>query len=111
MKLSLQILTILLLIGNGLAAWILHNKPQDFIQKFQLTSHSLFWFKWLPLLNIIGLIGIIWFKKWGIFLVIVSSILVILCDIIFKINYHLPIAIISFALLGFLIYKNYHLFN
>lgn len=111
MKLSLYIFALLLLISNAFAVYALYFKTSQFIQKLQITDTAMQWFKWLPLLNIIGLVGILCLKKWAIVTILLAGILVIGCDIIFKINYHLPIAIISFAILCFLLYKNYHLFT
>jgi hypothetical protein len=111
MKLILQIVATLLLIGNLFGAFTLHFRNAVFLQKFNIPANAIFWFKWLPLINTIGLVGLLFLKKWAIPILVLGGICTILVDLIFKINYHLPIAIFSFLVLLILIYKNYSLFE
>lgn len=99
----------LMLIGNCFGVYKLFADKQSFITQFpKLTENLYFYFKLLPVINIIALIGLLFWQKWAAYLAIVLGVVVIGFDIYLGIKYHLYVAIISTIVLLFLIFKFRH---
>lgn len=89
-----------MLLGNGFAAYKLFTDRPAFLQQFpRLTDRGLDLFRWLPLVNIVALVGMGFFRTWGAWLAVAGGLAVIGFDLYYRIHYHLYVAIISFILL------------
>lgn len=106
------IFLILMLAGNLFALYKLWTAKQEFLSKFPALSETAFtFFSVLPLLNILALAGLWFFKPWAVWLAISCSVLVIVFDFYYGIRYHLPVAIISTVLLLFFIIRYWNAFK
>lgn len=100
------IFIILMLAGNLFAAWKLWTDKADFIARFpSLQGLAFECFRIIPVLNIVALGGLWFFRPWAAWAAILLSIAVIALDIIYHIRYHLPIAIVSAVLLLFFLFR------
>lgn len=91
----------LLLLGNFFGAWKLFTAKTDFFSRIPgLTGNLYFLLCALPLLNILALAGIWYWQKWGVYLAGITSLTVIGLDLYLRIRYHLPVALLSTALLA-----------
>lgn len=105
-----SIFLLLMFAGNVFAHYTLWTGKQEFLTKFPALSGPAFaFFRFLPLLNIVALAGLWFFKPWAVWMAIACGMLVIGFDIYFKISYHLPVAILSFLLLllFLMMYRNH----
>jgi hypothetical protein len=94
----------LMLAGNSFGFFQLVTQKQTFLEKFpELTPKNIFWFQLLPVLNIAGLAGMLFFKSWSPYVAVAGALLVIVADIYFNIRYHLFVAIPSALILLWLI--------
>lgn len=98
------IFLILMLAGNLFAFYKLWSDKHEFLSRFPAVTETAFiFFRFLPLLNILALTGLWFFKPWAAWLAISAGILVIAFDWYYQIRYHLPVAIISTAMLLFFV--------
>lgn len=94
----------LMILGNTFALYKMFTDKQEFLTKFPALSEKAFQiFRFLPLINLISLVGIGLLKSWGPWLAIVCALAVIAFDLYFSIYYHLYVALISTAILLFFI--------
>jgi hypothetical protein len=104
------IFILLMLLGNCFGLYQLFADKQSFMSKYpKLNENNYFVLQMLPVINIIGLAGMWFLKSWSPWLIIISSLAVIIADIYFGIYYHLYLAIPFTLLLFFFIlrYKNH----
>ena len=95
-----------MLAGNLFASYQLWTNKAAFLSRFpSLQGLAFECFRILPLLNILALTGLWFFRPWAVWPAIILSLAVIAFDIIYQIRYHLPIAIVSTALLLFFLYR------
>lgn len=95
------ILLVLLLAGNIFAACQLLASGAEFLKRMpQLTPAGLAVLRFLPLLNIVSLGGIWFWKRWGIVSAFALGVVTIGFDVVFGIWYHLAVAASSVILLG-----------
>lgn len=100
------IFIILMLAGNLLALYKLWTDKASFLSSFPELNETAFTiFRIIPLLNIIALTGLWFFKPWAVWASVILAAGVIFFDSWYKIRYHLPIAIASTLLLLFFIYR------
>lgn len=103
---------LLLLLGNCFGAYKLFTAKQDFLSKFpKLTEEAYGLIRFLPLVNIIALAGVLFWQKWGVYLALVCAAAIIFCDIVFGIYYHLYVAVLSTAMMIFFIIKYWNFFK
>jgi len=103
---------LLMLLGNCFALYKMFTERQEFLSRFpKLTETGFNIFRLLPILNIMALAGMWFFKSWAAYLAIACGIAVIVLDIYFGIRYHLYVAIPSAILLLFFIIKYRNLFK
>ncbi|HPG11927.1 MAG TPA: hypothetical protein PLU37_10375 [Chitinophagaceae bacterium] len=103
---------LLLLLGNCFGAYKLFTAKEDFLSKFpKLTEEAYGLIRYLPLVNIIALAGVLFWQKWGVYLAVACAILIIVCDILFGIYYHLFIAVPSTIFLIYLIARYWNFFE
>ena len=103
---------ILMLIGNGFALFKMFNEKQEFLSNFpKLSEESFYLFRFLPLLNIVGLAGLWFYQTWAVWLSIACGLAVIFFDLYFGIYYHLYVAIISTAILLYFIIRYWNAFK
>ena len=106
------IIVILLLAGNSFGAYKLFTEGPVFMEKYPgLTPERFQIFKWLPVVNILSLVGLLFWQRWGAWLAIACGLAVITCDIFFGIKYHLYVAVPSTLILTFFIIRFWHQFN
>ncbi|HMU47671.1 MAG TPA: hypothetical protein PKC72_14975 [Chitinophagaceae bacterium] len=103
---------LLLLLGNCFGAYKLFTAKEEFFSKFpKLTEGAYQILRFLPIVNIIGLIGVLFWQKWGVYLAITCAVIIIICDILFGIYYHLYVAVPASAFLIFLIIRYWSFFK
>ena len=97
---------ILMLAGNSFALYKLFADKQAFTDQFpNITATGFTLFRLLPLVNIISLAGLWFFKPWAAYLALGCGLLIIVLDILFKMHYHLYVAVPStLVLLLFILY-------
>jgi hypothetical protein len=107
MRLSFFYLFLMLMLaGNIFALYKLFTAKQQFFERFpKLTDTGFTVFRLLPLVNIIALAGLWFFKPWAVYLALGCGLLIIVLDMLFGIHYHLYMAIPStVVLLLFILY-------
>lgn len=103
---------LIMLLGNCFALYKMFTARQEFFDQFpKLTETAFNIFRFLPIINIIALAGMWFFKSWGAYLAIACGIAVIVFDIYFGIRYHLYVAIPSTLILLFFIIKYWNEFK
>ena len=108
----LYIIVALLFIGNVFGFVNLFTDPDAFVAKFpSLTPFSVQLLTYIPVLNMISLVGIWFFKKWGVWLAIAGYGIITFVDIYVPIVYHLILSSCSSAVLFYLIYRNWKKFS
>jgi hypothetical protein len=100
----LTVIIILLLAGNIYGFYNLLARPAAFQQKLHIPAAALQWLRWLPLLSMAGLAGLWLGQTWGVYVSAAAALAIIVTDVVFGVQYHLPIAIISTALLAAAVY-------
>lgn len=96
---------VLMLMGNSFALYKLFTAKEEFLVRFpRLTETGFTLFRLLPVLNIVALAGLWFFKPWAAFLAAGCGLAIILLDIVFGIHYHLYVAVPATALLLFFIW-------
>lgn len=101
-----RILLLVLIAGNTAGAYRLFTERAAFLDQFpKLSETSYQYFRFLPLVNIIGLLGMWFWRRWGAWLAVAGGIVVIGCDIWLGIWYHLSVAIPSLLILLFFIIR------
>lgn len=91
----------LLALGNVFGAWKLFTAKTAFFDRIPgLTENLWFLLCDLPLLNVLALAGIWYWQKWGVYLAGITAMTVIGLDVYLRIKYHLPVALLSTALLA-----------
>lgn len=106
------IFLVLMLLGNCFALYKLFTDKQEFFTKFpKLTETTFNIFRFLPIVNIIALAGMWFFKPWAAYLAIACGIAVIAFDLYYGIYYHLYVAIPSTVILLFFIIKYWNHFK
>lgn len=113
MKLSIYSLFILLMLaGNCFGLYQLITGKQEFLAKFpRLNGNNYLILQLLPVINIIALSGMWYFKTWSPWLAIAGALLVIAVDLYFQVWYHLWLAVPSTAILVFFIIKYWNHFK
>jgi hypothetical protein len=90
----------LLLIGNLFAAFQLLTSGEGFLDRFpRLTPAKLNVLRLIPLLNIVALTGVWFWKRWGVVAATGLGLVTIGFDIALEIWYHLIVAAVSVVLL------------
>lgn len=103
---------LLMLLGNCFALYKLFTDKQEFFARFpKLTETAFNIFRFLPLINIIALAGIWFFKPWAAYLAIACGLAIIVFDICFGIYYHLYAAVPSTLILLFFIVRHWNEFK
>ena len=100
-----------MLIGNCYGFVQLLINKTSFIEKFPAVNLKNIWLlQLLPLLNMAGITGLMLFKPWSPYVVLLGALLVIAADIYFEITYHLYVAVPSTIILAILIFlfKNHY---
>lgn len=106
------IFILLMLLGNCFALYKLFTDKQAFLAKFPgITGSGFAVFRFLPLINIIALIGMWYLTYWGACLAVACGITVIALDLYFGITYHLYVAVPSAVLLLFFVIKYWNDFK
>lgn len=106
------IFLILMLAGNSFALYKLFTDKQEFLTKFpKLTEAAFNVFRFLPVINIIALAGMLFLKSWAAYLAIGCGIAVIAFDLYFGIYYHLYVAVPSTLILLFFVIKYWNHFE
>jgi hypothetical protein len=104
MKIAYLLFIGLMLAGNCFGLFQLIYQKQTFIEKFpELTPKNIFWLQLLPVMNIAGLAGMLFFKSWSPYVAVAGALLVIVADVYLNIRYHLYVAIPSALILLWLI--------
>lgn len=104
------IFLLLMLLGNCFALYKLFTDKQEFLTKFpKLTETAFNIFRFLPVINIIALVGMWFLKSWAVYLALACGVAVIVFDLYFGIYYHLYVAVpFTLILLFFIIkYRNH----
>lgn len=103
---------LLFLLGNCFALYKMFADKQDFFDKIpKLTENGFVTLRLLPVLNIIAIIGLWFFKSWAPWLAIACGVAVIIADLYFGITYHLFVAIPSTLILMFFIIRFWNHFK
>ncbi len=106
------IFLLLMLLGNCFALYKLFTDRQEFFAKFPKLSETGFnIFRFLPVINIIALAGMWFFKSWAAYLAIACGIAVVVFDLYYNNYYHLYVAIPSTLILLFFIIKYWNHFK
>ncbi len=109
---AFAIFILLMLMGNSFALFKMFTDKQEFLSKFpKLSEQSFYLFRFLPLLNIVGLAGLWFYQTWAVWLSIACGLAVIFFDLYFGIYYHLYVAIISTAILFYFIIRYWNAFK
>lgn len=109
---GLMITLLLLFIGNLFGFIKISTAPTDFLREYpSMTTNSLFYFRIIQVLNIIGISGIFMYQKWAVWFALMMLILVIILDIYFAIWYHIVVVIIINAFTAYFIYKSWQFFK
>ncbi|HRG80992.1 MAG TPA: hypothetical protein PLO99_00690 [Chitinophagaceae bacterium] len=109
---AFAIFILLMLMGNSFALFKMFTDKQEFLSKFpKLSEQSFYLFRFLPLLNIVGLAGLWFYQTWAVWLSIACGLAVIFFDLYFGIYYHLYVAIISTAILLYFIIRYWNAFK
>lgn len=101
---------LLMVAGNCAGLYKLFTDKQVMLEQFpRLTESAYAVFRLLPVLNLIALAGLWYFRYWGAGLAVAGGLLIIGFDIYYGIRYHLYAAIPSMLLLLFFIflYRNH----
>lgn len=108
---ELVLMLILLLAGNIFAFTKITTHPTDFLNLYpKLNPNSLTVLKIIQILNIITIIGIWYFQKWGVWAALTLALTVIILDIYFEFIYHVFVVIITVGLTMWFIIMNWQLF-
>jgi hypothetical protein len=103
---------LLMLLGNCFALYKLFTDKEEYLLKFPFLTDAAFKiFRFLPLINIIALIGMWFFKSWAVYLALGCAVLIIAFDLYFHICYHLYAAVPSTLLLLFFIIRYWNHFK
>ena len=112
MKIVFYIFISLMLLGNCFALYQLIVSREAFLSKFPaLTDKTFMVMQFLPVVNIVAMIGLLFFKSWATWLAIIGAVAVIAADVYFNINYHLYVAVPSALLLLFFIVRYWNEFK
>jgi hypothetical protein len=84
----------------------------DLLRTFpKMTGNSLLLLKATQVLNLVSIIGIWYFQKWGVWFALLLAIIVLALDIYYHIWYHIPVVLISCSLLGWFVSRQWELFK
>ena len=107
-----SIFLFLMLVGNCFGLYQLLTSKQEFISKIpKLNDQSYYFLLLLPVINIIGIVGMWFLKSWSPYVAIIGAAAVICADLYFSIKYHLYLAISSTLILLFFIIKYWNHFK
>ena len=109
---GLVVMLVLLLMGNIFGFYKISVSSSDLLSKYpKLDNNSLSALKIIQLCNIISLVGIWFFQKWGAGAAILLALLVIALDVYYQLWYHIFVVILGTGLLLFFVYKNWQYFR
>ncbi len=109
---GLVVMLVLLLLGNIFAFYKISIAPSEFLSKYpKLDNSALFGLKIIQLCNIVCLIGIWYFQKWGVWAAILLTLLVVALDIYYQLWYHIFVVLLSTGILLFFVHKNWQYFK
>lgn len=110
--LLLTILLILLLVGNVLAFMKLTTDPSKFLSAYpRMTMNTLSSLKAIQALNVLAIVGIWYFQKWGAWLALALAMLVLALDIHYSIWYHAVVVVLLGGLTAHAVITNWPMFQ
>lgn len=109
---GLVIILLLLLVGSAFAFFRISVNPSALTEDFpRLTPNVLSGFQVIQFLNVVSILGIWYYRKWGVWLAVLLALLVIILDIIFQLWYHVFVVLVVTGILLFFIRKVWRQFR
>lgn len=106
------IILLLLLVGNAFAFFRISLNPSALMEDFpRLTPNALSGFQGIQVLNVVCILGIWYYRKWGVWLAVALALLVIILDIKYQLWYHVFVVLIVTGILLFFIRKLWRQFR